>query len=93
VDSVVPEVNELERPTHYHRKTTVTAFFNGTGAYFLNIFRRPRSIDTSYFAGETIGGLEDVRCPEDRNPPEREKTLHFDNAPMHNTRMVKGQLE
>jgi hypothetical protein len=31
------EVDELERSVHYHRKTMITAFLNGTGEYFLEI--------------------------------------------------------
>jgi hypothetical protein len=27
------EVDELEQPMHYHRKTTAAALFNGTGEY------------------------------------------------------------
>jgi hypothetical protein len=50
-------------------------------------------MDTSYFAGEIIGGLEDVCQPEGRNPHERKRTLHFDNTPIHNTRTVMVQLE
>jgi hypothetical protein len=87
------EVNELERPTHDHRKTSVTAFLNGTRYYFLNILPRGRSINTNYFAGEIICGLEDLCYPEGRNPHERKRTLHFDNTPRHNTRTVMGQLE
>jgi hypothetical protein len=34
------EVDELERLTHYHKKIMITAFFNGTGQYFLNILPR-----------------------------------------------------
>jgi hypothetical protein len=37
VSGIVGEVDELERPTHCHRKTMVIAFFNGTGEDFLNI--------------------------------------------------------
>jgi hypothetical protein len=87
------EVDELERPAHYHRKTMVTGFLNGIWHYFVNIMPRSRSIDTSYFAGEIIGGLKDVCYPEGRNPHERKRTLHFDNTPVHNTRTVMGQLE
>jgi hypothetical protein len=87
------KVDELERPAHCHRKAMVTAFLNGTGQYFLNILPRSRSMDTNYLAREIIGGLEDVFYLEGRNPHERERTLHFDNAPIHSTRTGMGQLE
>jgi histone-lysine N-methyltransferase SETMAR len=87
------EVDELERPMHYHSKTMVTAFFNGTWHYFLNIFPRSRCMDTSYFAGEIIGGLEHICYPEGRNRHERKRILHFDSAGVHNTRTVMEQLE
>jgi hypothetical protein len=82
------EVDELERPTHYHRKTMVSVSVNGRGEYFLNGLPRSRSIDTSYFTGEIIGELEDVCYPEGRNPHERKGTLHFDKAPIPDTRTV-----
>jgi hypothetical protein len=50
-------------------------------------------MDTSHFAGEIIGRLDNVCYPEARNPPERERPLHFDNAPIHNPRTVMEQLE
>jgi histone-lysine N-methyltransferase SETMAR len=87
------EVGKLERPTHYHRKTMVIAFFNGTGEWLLNLVPRSRSMDTKYFAEEIIGGLEDVCHPGRRNQHERRIALHFDYAPIHNTRTVMGQLE
>jgi hypothetical protein len=86
------EVDEHDLPTHYHRKTMVTGFFNRTGDFFLTILPRSRSMDTSYFAGGIMGGLEDVCHPEGRNPHERKRTLHFNNASIHNTRTVIGQL-
>jgi hypothetical protein len=87
------EVDELERPTDYHRRRIVTAFFNCTGQYLVNILPRSRCIDTKYFAQEILSGLEDVCYPEERNPRERKITLHFDNAPVHNTGTVIGQLK
>jgi hypothetical protein len=39
--------------------------------HFLNILSQRQSMDTRYFAGEIIGGLEDVGYPEGRNPRER----------------------
>jgi histone-lysine N-methyltransferase SETMAR len=86
------EVDELERPTHYHRKTMVTAFCSGKGKYFPNFLLRSPSINTSDFAGEVIGGLEDVCYPEVRNPHERQRMLHFDNAPVGNTRIAMEQF-
>jgi hypothetical protein len=87
------EVGELERPTHYHREMMATAFFNGVEEYFLNILPRSQSMDTSYFAGEITGGLKHVYYPEGSNLHERKRTFHFDNAPIHDTRMVMAQLE
>jgi transposase len=87
------EVDELERPTHYHRKTMITPFFNGTGECFLNMLSQNRSVDTNYFVGEIVSGLEDVRSPKRRNRHEKTITLHFDNAVTKNTRTVMGQLE
>jgi hypothetical protein len=87
------EVADFERPTHYHRMTTVIAFSNDIGEYFLNILPRSWSMDIDYSAGGIIGGLEDVYDREGRNPHQRKVALHFDNALMHNTRMIMGQLE
>jgi hypothetical protein len=48
------EVDELERRTHYHRKTKVAAFSNGRGECFLNILPRSRPMDTKHFAEEIM---------------------------------------
>jgi hypothetical protein len=87
------EVDKLERPTHYHRKTMITVFFNGTGEYFLNILPRSRSVNTSHFAEEIVRRLLDICHPEVRNPHERKITHHFDNTCIRNVRTVMGQLE
>jgi hypothetical protein len=87
------QLDEFEWPTHYHTKTMVCAFFSDTGEPFLNILPRNRSGNAKYLAEEIVGGLEDVCCPEERNRHERTITLHFNNAPIHNTRTVMGQLE
>jgi hypothetical protein len=50
-------------------------------------------MDTTYFVEETASGLEDVCDREGRNRQERQITLHFDDAPMHDTRTLKGGLE
>jgi hypothetical protein len=84
------EVEQLERPTRYHRKRIVTVLFNGTGEYFLNILPRSGSMDTKDFAEEIVGGLEDISYPEGMNPHERKITLHFGNVLIHNTRTVMG---
>jgi hypothetical protein len=49
-------------------------------------------MDTQYFAEEIVRGLEDLWYLEGRNPHGRKSTLHFDNAPMHDTRIVMGQM-
>jgi hypothetical protein len=50
-------------------------------------------MDIKYFAEGFIGGLENICYPEGRNPHERTVSLPFDNAPIHNTRTVTGQLD
>jgi hypothetical protein len=86
-------VDELERPTHYHRKRILTAFLNGTGENFPYILPRSWPRSTKYFAEGTVDGLEDIYYREGRNPHERNSTLHFDNAPVHNPRIVMWQLD
>jgi hypothetical protein len=85
-------VAKLEWRTDYHMKTMVIAFVNGTGKYFLLVLPRSQSMHTSYFAGETMSGLEDSCDPEGRNPDPRKVTFHFNNAPIRNTRTVMRQL-
>jgi hypothetical protein len=50
-------------------------------------------MDATYFAEEIVGGLEDVCHPEWRNLHERKITLHSHNAPIHNIRTARRQLE
>jgi hypothetical protein len=76
-----------------HGNTIVITFFNDIGEYFVNILPRTRFMDTMYLAEKTVGGPEDVCSREGRNLNERSTTLHFDNAPMPNTRRITGQLE
>jgi hypothetical protein len=50
-------------------------------------------MDTSNFAGEIIGGLEDVCHPKKKKLHQRKSTLDFSKAPIHNSGTVMGQLE
>jgi hypothetical protein len=50
-------------------------------------------MDTNYFAGRIIGGLEYIGYLDGRNPHQKKMALHFDNPPIHNTKTVTGQLE
>jgi hypothetical protein len=83
-------VDELERPTHYHMKTMVTAVFSGNWESFMNISPCSWSMDTNCVDGEIIGQLGNVSYPEKKNPHEKKATLHFDNTPVHNRRTVTG---
>jgi hypothetical protein len=50
-------------------------------------------MDTIYFTGDIVNGLEDICCPEGRNTHQRKVAGHFDNASKHNTRTVIEELE
>jgi hypothetical protein len=50
------DVDELERPTHYYMKSIVTALFNGTEEYFLNISPRHWAMDAKCFAEKIVVG-------------------------------------
>jgi hypothetical protein len=75
------------------QEPVATAFFNGTGEYFLNILPRNRPMDTRHFAEEIVSGLEDVCYPKERNPHERKMAVLFDDASIYNTKKVMKPLE
>jgi hypothetical protein len=87
------EVDNPERLMHDHRKIMVTVLFNGTQEYFPNIPPRNRSMDKDCFPEGIGGGLDNTPYSEGRNPHERKSTLHCDDALMHSTRTLMGQLE
>jgi hypothetical protein len=79
------EVAEVERPSHYHRKTMMTVFFNGTGEFLIDILPDELKMNSAYFANNVIDVLALSCYPNGRLPHARKVMLHFDNAPIHCT--------
>jgi histone-lysine N-methyltransferase SETMAR len=87
------EVDDLERPSHHQKKTMLTVFFNGTGQFFMNLMPPREKMNSKYFEREIIQNLGILCYPNRRQPHARQATLHFDNAPIHNTKLVSGSLD
>jgi hypothetical protein len=86
------DVDEVERLSHYHKKTMLTAFFNGTGEFMIDILPEGAKMNTAYFADKVIDKLAEACYPNGRPPHARKVMLHFDNAPIHCTDMVRDRL-
>jgi hypothetical protein len=86
------EATEVERPSHYHRKTMLTAFFNGTGEFLIDILPEELKMNSAYFATNVIDVLAQSCYPDGRPPHARKVTLHFDNAPIHCTDTVTDRM-
>jgi histone-lysine N-methyltransferase SETMAR len=81
-------VEQIQRKTHHENKTMFTIFFNGTGEYFIDILPQGQTMNGQYFADHVIKPLARVCYPEGRKSHERRVDLHFDNAPIHRTKIV-----
>jgi hypothetical protein len=44
------DVPVIERPSHYHKKTMLSVFFNGTCQFLIDILPESMKMETDYFA-------------------------------------------
>jgi hypothetical protein len=82
------DVDEIERPSHFHQKTMFPVFFNGTGEYKIAILPEGQKVNGAYFIKSVLPPFGKICYPQGRGTRERRVTLHFDNAPVHNTEGV-----
>jgi hypothetical protein len=82
------DVDEIERPSHFHQKTVFTVFFNGTEEYKIAILPEGRKVNNTYFIESVLGPLAEICYPQGSRTRERRVMLHFDNAPVYNTEGV-----
>jgi hypothetical protein len=73
-------------------KKIFIAFFNITRRFLLNVLPERQTMDSSYFVEEVVAGFGELCYPELRNPRHRKVTIHFDNMPIHNTKMIEVQI-
>jgi hypothetical protein len=79
-DSVGPswdDVDELEQPSHFQQKTTLTIVFNGTGEYNIALLPAGQKINNTYFTEYMRAPLTEVRSPEAGNLMKKSEMLPF----------------
>jgi histone-lysine N-methyltransferase SETMAR len=86
------DIDEIERPSHFHQKTMFTVFFNGTGEYKIAILPKGQKENSAYFIESVLHPLAKIRYPQVRRTRERRVMLHSDKAPVHNTEGVRENL-
>jgi hypothetical protein len=85
------DVDEIERPSHFHQKTMFTVFFNGTGECKITILPEGQNVNSACFMESVLCPLADTCYPQGRGTRERRAMLQFDNAPVHNTLAQRSQ--
>jgi histone-lysine N-methyltransferase SETMAR len=86
------EVEEVQRPTHKQAKTMVTIFFNGRGGWTIDLLPKGTKMNSSYFVDNVLQGA--IRyAAATRRPGDPAVKLHFDNAPIHNTKRAMDCLK
>jgi hypothetical protein len=86
------DVDEIERPSHFHEETMFTVFFNGTGDCKIAILPDGQKVNSADFSESVLRPLAKICHPQGRVTCERRVMLHFDNAPVHNTERVGENL-
>jgi histone-lysine N-methyltransferase SETMAR len=86
------EPEEVERPSHHHRKIMLTVFFNGNGKFAMDLMEEGRTMNSEYFCETVLPGVAVAAYGEGRRPHARKAVVHFDNAPIHNTKNAKRKV-
>jgi hypothetical protein len=92
--TLCPEnVDQVQRGSHITRKTMATGFFNETGLHMIDILPQNQKMDAEYFSEYIITSLVSICYPTGRSCRQRKCALHFDNAPIHNSKVVTDKLD
>jgi histone-lysine N-methyltransferase SETMAR len=86
------DVDEIERPSHFHEKTMFVIFFNGTGDHTSVILPQEQRMNSTSFIECVIRPLAGFCYPEGTKPHQKRVVVHFDNPPIHNTETVQECL-
>jgi hypothetical protein len=84
-------VDETEGPSHRAHKTMLTFFFNGDGLHLIDILPQNRKNNAEYFAENLVPSLVSVCHPDRRRYRARKCVVHFDSAPICNSKLVTEQ--
>jgi histone-lysine N-methyltransferase SETMAR len=92
--TLCPEnVHQVRSASHMSKKTMATVFFNGTGLHMIHILHQNQKRDAEYFSEYIIPSLVSIFCPTERSSRQRKCVVHFDNAPIHNSKVVTDKLD
>jgi histone-lysine N-methyltransferase SETMAR len=85
-------VDTIVRPSHHARKTMVTVFFGINGPAVVKILPQGAKFTTEYFIDEILQPLQRKFNPNARPGRISPFELHFDNAPVHNSKAATQKL-
>jgi histone-lysine N-methyltransferase SETMAR len=92
--TLCPEkVDQVQKVSHITKKTIATVFFTGTGLHMIDILPQNQKTDAEYFSEYIIPSLVSICYPTGRSFRQRKCVVHFDNAPIHNSKVVTDKLD
>jgi hypothetical protein len=56
-------IDEIERPSHFHQETIFPLFFNGTGEYKIAILPEGQKVNGAYFIESVLRPLAEFCYP------------------------------
>jgi hypothetical protein len=90
--SVLKMWTKFIAPHMWQKKTMVTVFFNGNGLHLINILPQNQKMNAEYFLEIILPFLISVCYPDGRRSRGRKCVVHFDNAPIHNSKVFADKL-
>jgi hypothetical protein len=94
METLCPEkVDEIQRPSYAGQKTMVIMFFNRDSMHMIKILPQNERMSAESFAEIILSpSLISMCYPNGRRSRGRTCVVHFDNAPMHNSKMITDKL-
>jgi ribulose bisphosphate carboxylase small subunit len=86
-------VDQRVRPTNYRRKTMITVFSEPEGIMLLAVLHQGWKITSVYFQEHILRELAVQKHARGRKSSTACYTLHFDEAPLHNTEEVQQTFQ
>jgi hypothetical protein len=83
------DVDEIERPSHFHQKTVFTIFFNGTGEYKIAILPKGEKMTSLSFIKSVMHPLAEICYPQGRGTQKGESPRILTMRPFTTVRGFK----
>lgn len=84
---------DIVQSTNYQKKVMVSIYISPDGQYLIDILPTGQKFNSQYFCDSILPKLESFAFPDGREKHSRKWLLHFDNAPVHKSKLTTESID